>query len=384
MPTADVTAEAVSDINAVSAAEWEHCAGTDNPFLRHGFLSALEDSGCVAAETGWLPQHLLIRDDAGGLAAAMPAYLKGHSFGEYVFDHAWADAYERAGGRYYPKLLSSVPFTPATGPRLLVAPGEEMETRQDQLLVAGISLARQRALSSFHLNFLPEAEARQAEEAGFLLRTDQQFHWINHAYASFDDFLADLASRKRKQIRKERREALAGGIEIETLSGPDITEAVWDDVYAFYTDTGARKWGRPYLNREFFSLLGERLGEAVVLVLCRREGRNIAGALNLAGRDTLYGRYWGCTEDHRFLHFEACYYRAIDYAIAHGLTRVEAGAQGPHKIARGYVPTKTYSAHWLADAGFEDAVRRYLEMERRDVNAAQRLLEEHTPFKQNG
>jgi len=384
MASFDVTAEAVTEIAAVSPEEWERCAGTAHPFLRHGFLSALEESGCVTAETGWLPQHLLIRDREERLAAAMPAYLKGHSFGEYVFDQAWADAYERAGGQYYPKLLAAVPFTPATGPRLLVAPGEETETRRRELLAAGLSLARQRELSSFHINFPPEPEARVAEAAGFLLRTDQQFHWHNRGYASFDAFLADLSSRKRKQIRKERREALADGIEIATLSGSEITEAVWDDFYAFYQDTGRRKWGRPYLNREFFSLLGERLGEAVVLVLCRRGGRNIAGALNLAGRDTLYGRYWGCTEAHRFLHFEACYYRAIDYAIAHGLSRVEAGAQGPHKIARGYLPTKTYSAHWLADAGFEDAVRRYLEMERTDVDTAVEILQRHTPFKREG
>jgi len=381
MPEAFLQAEAVSDIGQVPAAEWDACAGRDNPFVTHAFLSALEDSGAVAAEAGWLPQHLLIRDQAGRLAAAMPAYLKGHSFGEYVFDHAWADAYERAGGRYYPKLLAAVPFTPATGPRLLVRPDEDVDARRGQLLEAGIALARQRAVSSLHVTFLPEAEARAAEAAGLLLRTDQQFHWVNHGYESFEDFLAGLAARKRKQIRRERREAKAGDLEILWLSGADLTEAVWDDFFAFYMDTGARKWGRPYLNRAFFSLLGERMGERVLLVLCRREGRSIAGALNLIGSDTLYGRYWGCLEEHRFLHFEACYYQAIDFAIAHQLARVEAGAQGPHKIARGYEPVRTFSAHWLADAGFREAVARYLAMEREDVEEAIRLLGRHMPFK---
>jgi len=381
MPEAFLQAEAVSDIGQVPAAEWDACAGRDNPFVTHAFLSALEDSGAVAAEAGWLPQHLLIRDQAGRLAAAMPAYLKGHSFGEYVFDHAWADAYERAGGRYYPKLLAAVPFTPATGPRLLVRPDEDVDARRGQLLEAGIALARQRSVSSLHVTFLPEAEARAAEAAGLLLRTDQQFHWVNHGYESFEDFLAGLAARKRKQIRRERREAKAGDLEILWLSGADLTEAVWDDFFAFYMDTGARKWGRPYLNRAFFSLLGERMGERVLLVLCRREGRSIAGALNLIGSDTLYGRYWGCLEEHRFLHFEACYYQAIDFAVAHQLARVEAGAQGPHKIARGYEPVRTFSAHWLADAGFREAVARYLAMEREDVEEAIRLLGRHMPFK---
>jgi len=383
MHNISLKAEALTDIRRIPAAEWEACAGTANPFLRHGFLSALEDSGCVAAETGWLPQHLILRSEDGRLIGAMPLYLKGHSFGEYVFDHAWADAYERAGGRYYPKLLSAVPFTPATGPRLLVRAGEEDDSRRAQLLTAATTLARQHRVSSLHINFLPEEEARMAEAEGLLLRTDQQFHWINRGYPDFEAFLDTLASRKRKQIRKERRAALGDDISIRRLSGSEITEAVWDDFFAFYQDTGLRKWGRPYLNRDFFSLLGERMGESVLLVLCRREGRTIAGALNLIGADTLYGRYWGCLEDHRLLHFEACYYQAIDYAIAHGLARVEAGAQGPHKLARGYEPATTYSVHWLADPGFSEAVRRYLEMERRDVEEAARLLARHTPFRKS-
>ena len=384
MSEPELTAEALTDIRRIPAADWDACAGAANPFLRHAFLAALEESGCVRAETGWLPQHLVIRDEGGRIAAAMPLYLKSHSFGEYVFDHAWAEAYERAGGRYYPKLLSAIPFTPVTGPRLLVRAGEDAAKRRGQLLAAATALARRHSVSSLHVNFLPAAEARAAEAAGFLLRTDQQFHWLNRGYDSFEAFLGSLASRKRKQIRKERRDALGDDIAIRWLQGREITEAVWDDFYAFYQDTGMRKWGRPYLNRAFFSLLGERMGDAVLLVLCRRAGRNIAGALNLVGADTIYGRYWGCLKDHRFLHFEACYYQAIDYAIMHGLARVEAGAQGPHKLARGYQPTTTYSVHWLADPGFSEAVRRYLEMERGDVTAAARLLARHTPFRKDG
>lgn len=380
----EFTAEAVAEIATVSADEWDACAGTGHPFTRHAFLSALEASGSVCAKTGWLPQHLLLRDGGGTLLAAMPCYLKSHSYGEYVFDHAWADAFERAGGRYYPKLQSAVPFTPVTGPRLLVRPTADRDDMQSRLFATAVALTRQHEASSLHVTFLTAPEASAAERAGLLLRTDQQFHWYNDGFDSFEDFLSSLASRKRKQIKKERREALEDGITVDWLRGAEITEADWDRFFAFYLDTGARKWGRPYLNRDFFSRLSGALGDQVVLMLARREGAAIAGALNFAGSETLYGRYWGCVEDNKFLHFELCYYQAIDYAIAHGLSRVEAGAQGPHKLARGYTPAKTYSAHWLANAGFSEAVAQYLKHEREDTERAMAMLARHTPFKKEG
>jgi len=372
--------EIIDSLSRIAAEDWDACAGMDNPFLRHGFLHGLEAAGCVAPDTGWQPQHLVIRDSAGRPRSAMPCYLKGHSQGEYVFDHAWAEAYMRAGGRYYPKLLSAVPFTPVTGPRLLLRP-DAPEDDRSALLDAFQHCVFRFGLSSGHITFFKEGEATLAESRGYLLRTDQQFHWFNRGYGGFDDFLASLASRKRKQIRKERRAALAEDIEVEILTGGDIAESHWDAFFEFYQDTGARKWGRPYLNRDFFTLLGERMPDSLVLILARRDGRWIAGALNLLGGDTLFGRYWGCVEDHPFLHFELCYYQAIDIAIARGLARVEAGAQGPHKIARGYEPVVTRSAHWLADPGFFDAVRRYLDLERRDVEEAVRILQGHSPFR---
>ncbi len=376
---APLLARVVTEIGAVEEAAWDACAGPDNPFVAHAFLSALEDSGSVGAEAGWAPQYLVLEDEAGQVLGVAPMYLKGHSQGEFVFDHAWAHAYERAGGQYYPKLQVAAPFTPVTGPRLMVR-GDRNDLRR-ALLAGCIQVAERFRVSSLHVTFPTEEEWNLMGEAGLLLRTAEQFHWLNRGYAEFDDFLGQLASRKRKAIRKERREAMASGIEIEAITGRDLNEDHWDAFFAFYMDTGSRKWGSPYLNRRFFSLLGERMGESVVLMLCRRDGRPIAGALNLVGGDTLYGRYWGCVEDHRFLHFETCYYRSIDYAIAHGLAKVEAGAQGPHKLARGYEPVTTYSAHWVRDAGFHEALDRYLEAERREVAAEIDYLGKRTPFR---
>ncbi|RMF11578.1 MAG: N-acetyltransferase, partial [Alphaproteobacteria bacterium] len=333
---------------------------------------------------GWLPQHLAIARADGSLEGVMPLYLKSHSQGEYVFDHGWAEAFMRAGGRYYPKLQCSSPFSPVTGPRLLVAPGAEIGETRRALASAAVQAVEQLEVSSLHITFPLEEEWRTLGEMGFLLRLDQQFHWRNDGYRRFDDFLDALASRKRKAIRRERREALRNDITVEILTGADLREEHWDAFYQFYLDTGARKWGRPYLNRTFFSLLGQRLGDAVVLVMAKRNGRFIAGALNLKGRKTLYGRYWGALEHHPFLHFELCYYQAIDYAIAHGLETVEAGAQGPHKIARGYLPAPTFSAHWIAHPGLRDAIASYLQQERRLVRADMAALGQYGPFKQDG
>lgn len=367
-------------ISSLSAKEWD-ALHDGHPFLRHAFLDALEQSGSVHAESGWHPNHLAIHKSDGQLLGAMPAYLKGHSYGEYVFDQHWADALQRAGGRYYPKLQSAIPFTPVTGQRLLVAKGADQDLIRRQLLEGGRSFVRDHGLSGFHLNFLTEEEARFADNIDFLIRTDQQFHWQNKGYGSFDDFLASLSSRKRKQINKERRQAQESGIIITAVEGPDITEADWDSFFSFYLDTSNRKWGRPYLNREFFSLIGQTMPDGIVLFMCHMDGKAVAGALNFKDKDTLYGRYWGAVEHHPFLHFETCYYRAIDYGIAHGLSKVEAGAQGPHKIARGYIPVKTTSVHWLADDGFHHAVRRYLQSEREDVDEAIKMLSRHSPYR---
>ena len=371
----------VSRIDEVEAADWDACAGPDNPFITHAFLKALEDSGSATADTGWLPQHLLLEDSGGTLIGGMPCYLKSHSQGEYVFDHGWADAYERAGGRYYPKLQASIPFTPVTGKRLLVRPGAEQKEREALLLQAALQVADRLGVSSLHITFPTRAEWRLAGELGFLQRTDQQFHWRNENYRSFDEFLAALISRKRKAIRKERREALAGGIEIEWVTGSDLTEAHWDAFFAFYMDTGSRKWGMPYLTRACFSLLGQTMADRILLVLAKHSGRYVAGALNVIGPDALYGRYWGGLEDHPFLHFEVCYYQAIEFAIAHKLGRVEAGAQGAHKLARGYLPSETYSAHYIADPGLRRAVADYLKRERRAVAREIALLGEESPYR---
>jgi uncharacterized protein len=377
-------------LKAVPAADWDACAlgpgsGDDdpfNPFVSHAFLSSLEDSGCVGAKTGWTPVHVLVEDDAEKLLGAVPCYLKSHSMGEYVFDHSWADAYTRAGGHYYPKLQVSVPFTPVTGPRLLVSNGARASEIRSYAIAGLRALRDQTGASSIHATFLQQDDLDAFAAQGFLRRDDRQFHWLNDGYRSFEDFLAALSSRKRKAIRRERRDALANDVSIEWITGRDITEAHWDAFFAFYMDTGSRKWGRPYLNRSFFSLIGERMAERVLLVMAKRGGRYIAGAINLIGDKRLYGRNWGCIEDHPFLHFEVCYYQAIDFAIARGLDRVEAGAQGEHKLARGYRPVITSSAHDIADPSLRRAVQAYLDQERLYVSEAAEELAKATPFKQ--
>jgi len=391
MPAGDEIAMRVTTTLAdFSAAEWSALAGAArngtapyNPFLSHAFLSALEDSGCATRKTGWLGQHLRLDAPDGTLLGAVPCYLKSHSQGEYVFDHGWADAFERAGGRYYPKLQVAVPFTPATGPRLLAREGASSEAVQFALAEGIKTLAEQLGVSSAHVTFTTAQEAALLETAGFLHRTDQQFHFHNEGYGSYEDFLETLASRKRKALRKERRAALEGGIEIDHLTGSDLTEAVWDDFFAFYMDTGGRKWGRPYLTRTFFSLIGERMADDVLLVMARRNGRYIAGAINFIGSDTLFGRNWGCIEDHPFLHFEVCYHQAIDFAIARGLKIVEAGAQGEHKLARGYMPVTTHSAHHIGHPGLRRAVADYLERERHEVAEIGDYLSAHGPFRKS-
>ena len=378
-----VIIKVVGSMAAIDREDWDACAGPDNPFVSHAFLEALEESGSATAKTGWAPYHLVIEDNDGRLIGGAPMYVKSHSQGEYIFDHAWAHAYEQAGGAYYPKLLIAVPFTPATGPRLLVRPGEDSIQVGSNLLAGALEAARQTKVSSLNINFPTEGEWHRLGEAGFLRRTGEQFHWLNAGYETFDDFLAALSSRKRKAIRRERRGATATGLEIETITGGAIREDHWDAFFGFYMDTGRRKWGRPYLTRKFFSIIGETMPGNVVLILAKREGTYIAGALNFTGSDTLFGRYWGCAEDHPFLHFEVCYYRAIDYAIKHGLARVEAGAQGPHKLSRGYLPTHTYSAHWIRDKGFRDAVTDYLKRERFAVDHDIDMLDAFSPFKKS-
>jgi predicted N-acyltransferase len=366
--------------------DWDACAnsagGPYNPFVSFDFLDCLEESGCAVERTGWGPQHLAARDESGAVAAVMPLYLKSHSQGEYIFDHAWADAYERAGGRYYPKLVSASPFSPVTGPRLLVRDPDQLERGRQWLLQAALTVCDRFDVCAFGVNFPTEAEWRFMGDHRLLLRQNQQYHWANPGYAGFDDFLAALSSGRRKTIRRERRDAVAD-LDVVQLSGSDLTEEHWDAFFSFYMDTGSRKWGRPYLNRRFFSLLGERMADRVLLVMARRGGRWIAGAFNLIGSDCLYGRNWGCLEDVPFLHFELCYYQAIDYAIAHGLERVEAGAQGQHKIARGYLPNAVYSAHYIADRALRAPVARFLEEERRSVQGEMDwLAEEYSPFRQ--
>jgi len=381
------------DIARLDAAQWDACANpisSDitqdrpyNPFISHAFLSALEQSGSATPETGWAPQHLILDDGSGGILACMPCYLKSHSQGEFVFDYGWADAFERAGGRYYPKLQASVPFTPVTGRRLLVPPSVDAEMREGYLLNASATLLERYQASSLHLTFLTRQEWERAGKTGLLRRTDQQFHWFNQGYGSFEDFTASLTSRKRKLIKRERRAACSEDITIRLLTGSDVTEGHWDAFFAFYTDTGARKWGQPYLTREFFSLVGQTMAENILLILCERAGQPIAGALNFIGGDALYGRYWGCLEDHPFLHFEACYYQAIEYAISHGLDRVEAGAQGQHKLARGYLPQTTYSAHLIADPSLRSAVESFLIRERTHVEMENRELARFAPYRKS-
>jgi predicted N-acyltransferase len=409
MDSSELSFEAVSSVSQIPAEDWDACANPAsspitlesldtlasastssglcttltshyNPFVSHAFFSALEASGSACARTGWGPRHLIARLD-GAVAGIVPCYLKSHSQGEYVFDRGWADAYERAGGRYYPKLQASVPFTPATGPRLLVRDSADHERISDALASGLVALCGATKASSVHVTFAREAESKRLAASGFLQRTDQQFHWHNQGFGSFEDFLATLNSRHRKAIKRERRDALANGITIHALTGSDITEDTWDAFFAFYMETGSRKWGRPYLTRNFFSLIGESMAKDVLLVMARRNNHWIAGAINFIGSDTLFGRNWGAIEHHPFLHFEVCYYQAIDFAIRRRLKTVEAGAQGEHKLARGYLPQTTFSAHYIADPDLRRAISDYLKRERAYVAEAGRELTEAGPFR---
>src|SRR6187455_864401 len=391
----------VSSLGDIRPEEWNACAldpalkpksqqgpsdtrGHDlNPFISHEFLHALELSASVGRRAGWEPRHLLAETAQGEAVGAVPCYLKSHSRGEYVFDRGWAEAYERAGGAYYPKLQVSVPFTPATGRRLLVKPLPGADKVRDDLIAGLIELCRRYEASSVHFTFLPEPECQTLVKHGFLHRTDQQFHWENHGYATFDLFLEALSARKRKTIKRERRDALAPGITVHWLTGKDLTEEAWDAFFEFYMETGSRKWGRPYLTRKFYSLIGQSMADKVVLIMAKRAGRYIAGAINFVGGDTLFGRHWGAVEQHPFLHFEICYYQAIDFAIDRKLKRVEAGAQGEHKLARGYLPVTTHSAHFIADPGLRRAIAEYLVRERAYVESAGHELAALAPFRKD-
>lgn len=385
---ARISARLAGSATEIGAADWNACANPQgvadpHPFTRYEFFEALEESGSAATRTGWRPCHIVI-DNGGRIEGVLPLYLKNHSQGEYVFDHAWADAFERAGGSYYPKLQASVPFTPVTGKRFLVAGSANAAQVRAALMAAGTSAVAEIHASSLHITFLTEDEWLSAGEAGYLLRTDQQFHWENRGYANFGNFLADLSSSKRKNLRKERAAVRDAGIEFDWLTGTDITEGAWDYFFACYMDTGSRKWGRPYLTREFFSRIGESMADHVLLIIARNGARPIAGALNFLGEGTVFGRNWGCTEYVPFLHFEACYYQAIDFAIARGFQKVEAGAQGAHKLLRGYMPTPTYSAHFIAHAGLRRAVADYLEREREAVAEHIEELAGQAPFRKEG
>ncbi|HEV2560579.1 MAG TPA: GNAT family N-acetyltransferase [Rhizomicrobium sp.] len=383
--TANITARLAGPASAIGEAAWNACANPvasadPHPFTRYEFFAALEESGSASARTGWRPCHLVI-ERGDRIEGLLPLYLKSHSQGEYVFDQGWAEAIERAGGSYYPKLQASVPFTPVTGRRLLIAADAPAEQTRNALLAAGMAAVNELHASSLHITFLTEEEWRVAGGLGFLQRNDQQFHWENRGYATFDDFLNDLSSSKRKNLRKERAAVREAGVEFDWLTGSDLTEAVWDQFFTFYMDTGSRKWGRPYLTREFFSRVGASMADQILLVIARQGRRAIGGALNFMGEGVLYGRNWGCTEYVPFLHFEACYYQAIEFAIARGMKKVEAGAQGPHKLLRGYMPVPTYSAHFIAHAGLRRAVADYLEHERAAVAEQIEELAEHAPFR---
>ncbi len=377
--------KALGSISEIAAADWDACAGTGHPFVRHAFLSALEDSGSASDESGWIPRHLVIETPEGRVEACAPLYIKTHSYGEYIFDWGWADAYERAGGRYYPKMQCAVPFTPVPGPRLLVHQALDPALREElqKLLLAGMMrVADQLGVSSAHITFCRKELWELGKDAGYLQRMNQQFHWHNRDYADFDDFLAALASRKRKSIRKERRKVAETGLDIRTLEGRELEERHWDAFFQFYMSTTDKKWGQSYLHREFFSMLGERMADAIVMVMAFDGERPVAGALNLKGSDCLYGRNWGSLQSHKFLHFECCYYRAIDYAIEHGLARVEAGAQGPHKVQRGYLPAPVYSLHYIRDPGFEDAVADFVDRERMQVEHEMAgITAEYSPYR---
>lgn len=380
------TIELAEGVVSIPAGDWDAVAcpeardGTRpiDPFTTHRFLRALEVSGSVGPGTGWSPRPAVLRLD-GRLVGAAPVYVKGNSQGEYIFDHSWAEAWTRAGGRYYPKLQIAVPFTPATGARFL-GPAESRAALARTLQ----SVCQENGLSSAHATFCTEAEAEALADQGWLHRVTEQFHWQSRGYGSFDDFLSDLSSRKRKMIRKEREGALASGLKVQRLTGADLRPEHWDAFWTFYQDTGGRKWGRPYLTRAFFDEIHRTMADDVLLVLAFDGDRPVAGALNFIGRETLYGRYWGCVEDHPFLHFELCYYQAIDWAIAAGLTRVEAGAQGEHKLARGYLPSAVHSAHWITDASFRRAVADYLESERRAIDQDIEVMTALGPFRRGG
>ena len=378
-----VSVKIVEKLSQLSAVDWDACAGSDNPFVSYAFLSALEDSGSATSETGWQPHHLAIGVEDGRLLGVVPMYLKSHSQGEYVFDWGWADAYERAGGRYYPKLQAAAPFSPVTGPRILARPGDDADAIRATLIAGMIDTVKQYNLSSVNVTFAHEADARRLEAAGFLIRHGHQFHWQNQGYDTFDDFLANLSSRKRKNIRKERKAIADAGVRFDTLVGDDIKPHHWDEFHEFYVSTYDRKWGYPYLTREFFDILNDRMADKVALIRAEENGYAIGGALNLIGSEALFGRNWGCNSQRKFLHFEACYYRAIDLAIELRLARVEAGTQGPHKIQRGYLPVQTYSAHWIRDEGFRDAVADFLVREKQAEAGEVEYLGELSPFRRS-
>ena len=375
----------IASLDEIDAGTWDACANPPsqsyNPFVSHAFLNALEVSGSATPETGWHGCHIILENEAGDILGVMPSYLKSHSQGEYVFDYGWAEAYERAGGRYYPKLQSSIPFSPVTGPRFLVPDGPDRDQTKHLLAQGAKVVCDKLNASSAHVTFVPEQDWNLLSDHGWLRRTDTQFHWHNHGYEQFDDFLTNLSSRKRKNITRERRIAHGHDLKIERLTGNDIKEHHWDAFFTFYLETGSRKWGTPYLSRTFFSLIGETLADQIMLVMISRDGNLIGGALNMIGGDTLFGRNWGAIEHHDCLHFEACYYQAIEFAIERGLANVEAGAQGPHKLARGYLPKNTYSLHYLADPRFAEAVENYLEHERAAVADDGRILNRHSPFR---
>jgi predicted N-acyltransferase len=372
-----VQARTVTRIAEVDAAAWDRLAPADNPFLRHAFLHAMEASGSATEKTGWQPFHLAVEED-GRLTAAAPLYLKSHSYGEYVFDHGWAEGYRRAGGRYYPKLQAAVPFTPVPGPRLLA----ESDAARAVLVEGLKAVTAQLRLSSLHVTFCTAEETKALRSAGFLERRGVQYHWHNQGYGTFDDWLASLRSAKRKMVRKEREQVRAAGVAVEAVHGEAVTPALLDEFFPFYLATIDKRWGSAYLSRDFFRRLGRELKDAVVLMVARHRGRMVAGALNLRGASALYGRQWGCLEDFRFLHFEACYYQAIEFAIRYGLRRVEAGAQGAHKLHRGYAPVWTYSAHHIPHESFRDAVARFLAAERRALEDEMAGMEEALPYRQ--
>jgi uncharacterized protein len=393
MAATEITLKVVNAIGEVPAAAWDACANPHtlggssaaskpdyNPFISHAFLSSLEQSGSVRSRAGWQPMHL-VAEDGSAIVGVVPCYAKSHSQGEYVFDHGWADAYERAGGDYYPKLQVAVPFTPAQGRRLLARPGKDADAVRNALADSLANICKRSNASSVHVTFLTEEEWRMLGSRNYLQRTHRQFHWMNDGYESFDAFLAALSSRKRKTIRREREDALSNGISVDWLTGSDLTESVWDTFFEFYMDTSSRKWGRPYLTRSFYSIVGETMRDNILLVMAKRNGRYIAGAINFMGSDTLFGRHWGCIEHHAFLHFELCYYQAMQFAIERKLARVEAGAGGSHKVTRGYMPTTTYSAHYIADPRLRRAIDDFLSHERKHVAAEIEEYAEAAPFR---